>query len=334
MMKEVFFVKAVSSPIYEEVLEKQVGSFKKGMKVAVKLHFGEGKGRFDSEIARRSINVLKRIGCEPFLIDTLVLYPGPRTLKSTHHMLAKSHGFSEKTMGCPIIISDDHVVVKTEHMNVEVSKEIAEADAMLVLTHGTGHACSAFGGSIKNIAMGCVSKRTKKNQHKMGMPTVNDDCTACGMCAKVCPFHAISVGKKANIMSLLCFGCSTCVYNCPVNAIQSNVTFDRLMAESVSAVLSFYKNNNKPVVYVNDLRKITRMCDCVRTPGEPIIEDVGVFISDDACAIDKASIDYINDKAGKNFFKESHNHEPVFQVNECEALGVGESKYKLVRINL
>ncbi|MHC4669478.1 MAG: 4Fe-4S binding protein, partial [Planctomycetota bacterium] len=49
-----------------------------------------------------------------------------------------------------------------------------------------------------------------------------DVCTACGKCAKVCPFHAITVDKEAGlakVVEALCQGCGTCGPECKFEAI-------------------------------------------------------------------------------------------------------------------
>ncbi|MGQ9582766.1 MAG: FAD-binding protein [Thermoplasmatota archaeon] len=46
-----------------------------------------------------------------------------------------------------------------------------------------------------------------------------DKCTGCGICAKSCPFGAISVVDKKARISEACVLCSACVQACPVGAI-------------------------------------------------------------------------------------------------------------------
>ena len=45
-----------------------------------------------------------------------------------------------------------------------MSKNIVNYDSMLVLTHFKGHAMGGFGGSMKNIAIGCADGRIGKAQ--------------------------------------------------------------------------------------------------------------------------------------------------------------------------
>jgi len=44
-------------------------------------------------------------------------------------------------------------------------------------------------------------------------------CTACGVCANVCPQQAIAINNSATINKALCTGCGICVGACPNSAI-------------------------------------------------------------------------------------------------------------------
>ena len=47
----------------------------------------------------------------------------------------------------------------------------------------------------------------------------NDRCTACGLCAELCQFEAITMEETAVISPLGCEGCGVCAYFCPEQAI-------------------------------------------------------------------------------------------------------------------
>ena len=53
------------------------------------------------------------------------------------------------------------------------------------------------------------------------VPTVDDEhCTACGVCAEVCAFHAITlIGSTVLVFPELCHSCGACSLLCPENAI-------------------------------------------------------------------------------------------------------------------
>ena len=59
---------------------------------------------------------------------------------------------------------------------VNVGSHLLNYDSMLVLTHFKGHAMGGFGGSLKNISIGCASGKTGKNQIHQIAPDGNWPC--------------------------------------------------------------------------------------------------------------------------------------------------------------
>lgn len=73
-----------------------------------------------------------------------------------------------------------------------------------------GKVLTAFVQSIKSLLMG----------NKMAQSfIVYEDCTYCGICAKVCPVSNVVTSKNKVVFSSHCESCLGCVHNCPVNAI-------------------------------------------------------------------------------------------------------------------
>jgi heterodisulfide reductase subunit A len=68
-----------------------------------------------------------------------------------------------------------------------------------------------------------------------------DKCTSCGICAKVCPYNAITVDKKnerpAVVIEAACTGCGTCAAECPFDAIEMNHFTDTQILSQVHAIL-------------------------------------------------------------------------------------------------
>ena len=60
---------------------------------------------------------------------------------------------------------------------VAMGKNILNYDSMLVLTHFKGHAMGGFGGSMKNIAIGCSFRKVGKRQ----VHDVMGNCRLTGM---------------------------------------------------------------------------------------------------------------------------------------------------------
>jgi heterodisulfide reductase subunit A len=71
---------------------------------------------------------------------------------------------------------------------------------------------------------------------------VNEDkCTSCGLCARVCPYNAITVDKvnkrPAVVIEAACAGCGTCAAECPFDAIEMNHFSDTQILSQVHAIL-------------------------------------------------------------------------------------------------
>jgi heterodisulfide reductase subunit A len=71
---------------------------------------------------------------------------------------------------------------------------------------------------------------------------MTEQCTACGRCAQVCPYNAISVEPKkkipAQVTSAACAGCGTCAAECPAGAIVMNHFTDRQILEQIDVLLA------------------------------------------------------------------------------------------------
>jgi hypothetical protein len=200
---------------------------------------------------------------------------------------------------------------------------------MIVISHSKGHCGSGYGGAIKNIGMGCVSKKCKKVVHsKVCVPCVDESrCKLCGDCEKLCTYKAIKVGDKWSIKPGLCVGCNECIKNCPQKALsEKNESLGHMLAYSSKAATAHMKK----ILFVNVLRKITKNCDCFPNPYPIICEDIGIAISDDMVSIDKASIDLIEKKMSKTFI-EIQSIDPLDQTRTGEKIGLGSSKYTLER---
>ena len=69
-----------------------------------------------------------------------------------------------------------------------------------------------------------------------------DKCTACGICARVCPFNAIIFDKTtklpARVIEASCKGCGTCSAECKFDAITMQHFTDRQIYAQIEAILS------------------------------------------------------------------------------------------------
>ena len=299
--------------------------------IPVKLHMGEMRNKhfLKPDFAKVVIDALINVNAKPYLYDTTVAYPGLRSTKKGYEKLARFHGFTKKKVGCDVVIDDTGVPVKIEGRTYEVAECISKATHILGLTHLKGHIQSGVGGAIKNFGMGCVTKKTKRNIHHGSKPVFQKDaCTYCGTCAEVCPFNAINVkNNKWKYSNSKCFGCGVCVDACESKAlIFKDTDFQLLLASSAKACVQ-----NKNVIYINELKRIAKSCDCDPTYNPIICPDIGYLVSDDIVAIDKASLDLINDVKG-NIFEKENKVNPYKQIYFGEEIDLGSSSYKLIEL--
>ncbi len=279
-------------------------------KILIKVHFGEpgNKAALVPADVAFIIDWLKARGLEPIFIDSPVAYNSPRNSVKGYEQVAKDRGYAKLA---PIIISNDYVDVKAKNFTVQVIKELAKAENVLVISHVKGHYCSGFGGAIKNLAMGGVTKKTKGEEHTFGKPKWVGECDGCGLCVKQCPSKAIKmVEGKAKILLDDCWGCSICEVNCPSLAPQVAL-FDDLLGQAAAAVISKLPLKT---YYINILKNISKLCDCESDCGEIIAPDAGVLFSMDPVAIDRASLE----KIGKQIFMDANYKDPASQIDSAE----------------
>ena len=96
--------------------------------------------------------------------DLLVYYEGDRYITEKHRETLK---VNEWTF-CLVDIMDEHGTVMLPvkdgkwFTQMSMGKDITDYDSMLVLTHFKGHTMGSFGGSNKNIGIGCADGRIGK----------------------------------------------------------------------------------------------------------------------------------------------------------------------------
>ena len=134
-------------------------------KIAVKLHTGEPHGPniipaswvkklFDAEFSDGSATI----------VETNTFYDGDRYTTEQHRKTLEVNGWTF----CPVDIMDEE---GTEMYPVKGGKWFTEMsvgdhmknyDSMLALTHFKGHTMGGFGGSNKNLGIGCADGRIGK----------------------------------------------------------------------------------------------------------------------------------------------------------------------------
>jgi uncharacterized Fe-S center protein len=328
MTQVVFFTELTKLP--EALMIYPLHGFA-GKKVPVKLHMGE-KGNpyfLKPKDVKCVVDKLKKVDAKPYLFDTTVAYHGSRHTKTSYQNQVKLHGFTENNIGCGVVIDDSGVSTMVEGRSYEVADHLHDATHIFALTHVKGHIQTGIGGAIKNFGMGGVTKETKIKIHDASYPIYQKDaCTYCGICAETCPFHAITVnGDSWNYDEKACFGCGACVDTCPSQALKyQDADLQFLLACAAKACVQ-----GKTVIYLNELKRIAKGCDCDPNAGPIICPDIGYVVSNDPVAIDKATLDLIND-VSPNVFEKTNRIDPMKQIKYGEEIGLGSSSYRLIRL--
>jgi uncharacterized Fe-S center protein len=335
-------------------------SVAEGDLTAVKIHFGEkGNSAFIRPIfARRVVEEIKKIGASPFLTDSSTLYPGERKEAVSALTCAIENGFAYACVAAPLIISDGLRGVTETEVAIEgellkrafIGTEIIEADSLVAMTHFKCHELTGFGGAIKNLGMGCASRKGKLVQHSTVAPKVSQkNCVGCGICPRSCAHDAIVITDgKAIIDAQKCAGCSRCITVCPVKAIniQWNEASDLVMRKMAEYAKGALTGKSGKTIYINFITQVSPACDCYGHADAPIVNDIGICASTDPVAIDQACADLVNGARGNEGSALQSGHEPggdkfrgcwpeiawEIQLEHGEKIGLGSRKYELVRL--
>ena len=337
-----------------------------GKFVAIKMHFGElgNMTYLRPNYAKAVADMVRECGGKPFLTDCNTLYPGSRKNALEHLYCAWENGFTPLSAGCPVIIGDglkgtDDIEVPVENgeyvKSAKIGRAVMDADIFISLTHFKGHEMTGFGGTIKNIGMGCGSRAGKKEQHCNGKAVIDESkCRGCKACLKECANDGLvfdAERRKMTINEENCVGCGRCIGACNFDAIDfaQDAAIRELncrMAEYAKAVVQ-----GRPNFHISLICDVSPTCDCHSGNDTPIIPDVGIFASSDPLALDQACVDaclkqtplpgsQLTDEMQRPGFHDHHDHfdntNPNTEYKSClahaEKIGLGTRRYELVHV--
>ncbi|MDO4627852.1 MAG: DUF362 domain-containing protein [Planctomycetia bacterium] len=264
-------------------------------KVGIKLHTGEKNGP----------NILPREWVQEFqaqvpnsaIVETNTLYHGDRFTTEGHRETLKVNGWTF----CPVDIMDEPgevaIPVKGgQHLKeLHVGKNMLNYDSMIVLTHFKGHIMGGFGGSCKNIAIGCASGHLGKAE-----------------------VHGFKL-KDAEAQNWA--------------AAAHNALFMELMADSAKAICDFFEGRICFINVLRRM-SVDCDCVGVEAE-EPKCRDIGILASTDVLAVDQASIDMVYQLPENELhdLKERiESNEGLHQLTSLEKLNVGNRKYQIIEL--
>ena len=160
---KVYFTKTIDAAhlikLYKKINENIYG------KVAIKLHTGEKNG--PNILPRDMVKAFQAQVPNSAIVECNTLYHGDRFDTKGHRETLEVNGWTF----CPVdIMDEDDKTVKLPVRNglhlkeVDMGAHLVNYDSLIVLTHFKGHAMGGFGGSMKNIAIGCASGHLGKAQ--------------------------------------------------------------------------------------------------------------------------------------------------------------------------
>jgi len=350
--------------------------------VVIKTHFGalENVRYLRPSYIRFLCDYVKSLGAVPSVAESCgwgapeeftgihTEYSG-RAAEEEYLETAKIHGFTEETMGAKLLMLDGRVgtdiikqTVNGKRFNeVLVAGRLKEFDHMIMATHFKGHGGAGFGGAIKNLGIGCVSKGGKVQAH-MGKKfefDFNAPISDYEDCLKICPTNALREDPNGKLIreEEKCRYCYMCKSVCKNNVIDTGSStqeeFITQMVDNAAGVIEYF--GKEKIFYLNYVIDVI-----------PFVSDIGILSSLDPVAVDQSAVDLIHlskmnphsilGNIGNISKEKSHDwfsYIPRFdpetgkmdlnpdgkesrhweiQLNVAEELGLGSRDYKLIEV--
>ena len=328
--------------------------------VLIKVHVGQNIGfsNLHPFIVGYIVRKIREAGGKPFVTDIIEQVRN-----------AVYRGYTPEVLGCPIYPvagpKDAYYVERqVNYKNLETLQMggfCKDADILVDLSHVKGHNTAGFGAAIKNLALGCYTRRTRWGMHrtmqydKYWFPErCKDPEASAKRLVEACPFKAIRYEKGSlRIVFNLCNQCMRCKLvdkeDCLRIQRANFESFFEIMAIATRFVLDHYDEDSR--FFINVALDITEYCDCWGFTTGNILPDLGVLGSTDPLAIDKATLDLlkdkplikenvsrsldVNDDPDLHPFARIHGpwKDPYLQIYYGEKYGLGVPQYELVEVN-
>lgn len=324
-----------------------------GAVVAVKIHVGGNLGytTIPPLFMRLLVEKIKKAGAKSvFLTDGAGANDN-----------ATARGYTAEVLGAPIVAAAGmaekyfytHKVKFKTLKSLELCGQIMDADALINFSHFKGHGDCGYGAACKNLAMGCVTTRSRGDLHQLegGLALDTELCIQCKKCVESCTHNAASWDKEKGRLKIFlhnCTYCRHCMLVCPTKAITITnsgfVPFQKGMALAAKEVLKGF--DPKRVLHINAIMQVTMLCDCWGFSTRALIPDVGILASGNITAIEAASLDLTRDfdpipgslpkgrqlVEGRHLMERIHAKDPYVQIDQLEAVGLGSRAYNLVEV--
>ena len=284
-MEKVYFTKNIK--LYN-ILNKEL----KG-KVAVKVHSGE-EGNQNYLRPEFLKDIIERVNGT--VVECNTAYLGARNTTEKHEKLIENHGWNmykfdlldrDGSLKLDIL---NGVAIKENY----VGKNLANYDSMLVVSHFKGHPMGGYGGSLKQLSIGCASSEGKVYIH--------------------------SAGKTMDQNTLW-------------DNVAKQDKFLESMADAASSVVNLFKGNIVYINIMCNMSVDCDCCavaedPCLKDIGILISTDP---VAIDRCAIDL--VINSNDSGKEHFLERVNSRHGVYTIECAEKLNIGSTMYELVDID-
>lgn len=295
MASTVYFTKDVTPENIIRLYDK-LGVKLEG-KTAIKVHSGE-EGNQNYLHPEFWKPVVDYVGGT--VVECNTAYAGKRNSSYKHVKLLERHGWKKYFV---VDLMDRYgpdieiPVRNGKHLEKDImGKHFLRYDSMLVLSHFKGHPMGGYGGALKQLSIGCASTAGKVYIHSAGK---------------------YQDAKDQDVVW---------------GDLPPQDDFLESMAEAASAVVDHFAGK---IVYINVMANMSVDCDCCAVAEDPCLKDMGILISTDPVAIDRACIDLVKKSKdpGRDHFMErvtSRNGEHT--IDTAAGLGVGSTDYELIEL--
>lgn len=336
-------------------------TIKAGDKVMIKTHFGlyGNTNHIRPAYVRKLVDLVRSAGGFPFVADTASLAYGNerpyggRTTAPEYLMRAALNGFSQGTLGAPMIIADGYWGVDTFMVDIQgeyiqsvpVAAATLNCDKVILLTHAKFHHMGVA-ASIKNMGVGMVGKQGKAAVHcPDGLQVSPEKCKGveCSECISVCPVRCIEVSDTVSIDWDRCVTCGHCASICS-NRVGAKAIFmpwsgtDMALRVVENAYGVTQSIGSDAFYYINLAIDISDLCDCIGVGAPLVMHDIGIFGSADLVAVDHATLEAMkNKKLNPHANIDQGQFESLVErsgviFKHGQKIGLGTTDYELVTL--
>ncbi|MFW9920264.1 MAG: DUF362 domain-containing protein [Candidatus Thorarchaeota archaeon] len=335
-------------------------AIQKDSKVMIKTHMGlfGNTNHIRPAYVRKLVDLVKASGGIPFVSDTCSLGYGTarpyggRTIAPDYYSRAEMNGYTQATVGAPIIIADgywgsdflEYPVNGTHIQSVPVPSALFDCDLVIVLSHAKFHHVG-IASTLKNMGVGLVAKKGKSAVHSpKGLEVYPDKCLGqkCSECISACPVRCIKVDTTVVIDMEKCIQCGHCSSICSgevkAGALKLTWSGENMAEKIVENTYGIMQTiGTEKFFFINLAIDISNMCDCVCYGAPLLMHDLGVFGSRDPVAIDAATASIMGTAARNSAAAASENvsellHRSQKFFKHGMAIGLGSSEFELVKL--